>query len=499
MINTSKKRSALFLIDLKNRFKIISGEDQLIDRTEFKNGLKINNELISNRLFDLFDKDNSGFIDIIEFTETIKSIIEGDKLSKIKFAFELHDLDNNGFIDRKELKILIQESFHENNLEFDHIQIDLLVNDFFSVADKDNSGTIDYMEFLETANNYPDFINSITVNPIFWLVSDRYEKKSSTKLYKDKSKKIKISNLQVQDIAGLKSLLVPKIISFYNKIVNPKKSKVECLVSGFKMLPSDIMQIEIKFENKFEFNPGDFIYLNTSKVSIMDWHPFTIIEKINDCKLLLQIKVNTKWTKKLQKKIIETFKIKKEFNQKFNWSFKVDGPYGGKFNDLIDSEYLIMVGAGHGISKFAPILKNISQKLKYGKSNIKEIDLYWLVLNQTYFAWFVKILNDFKNNNLHFNFNYHIYFVDKKPDQINDKLLFISKDVFNNKTEIKLIEDLWNGSSFGKPNWNEDLKNKKSKNKRSEISLFYSGPKAMSREIKDTCDKLNINFNYKNF
>ena len=81
----------------------------------------------------------------------------------------------------KSSKILIQESFHENNLEFDHIQIDLLVNDFFSVADKDNSGTIDYMEFLETANNYPDFINSITVNPIFWLVSDRYEKKSSTK------------------------------------------------------------------------------------------------------------------------------------------------------------------------------------------------------------------------------------------------------------------------------------------------------------------------------
>ena len=57
MINTSKKRSSLFLVDLKNRFKIIAGDDQLIDRIEFKNGLGINNELISNRLFDLFDKD----------------------------------------------------------------------------------------------------------------------------------------------------------------------------------------------------------------------------------------------------------------------------------------------------------------------------------------------------------------------------------------------------------------------------------------------------------
>ena len=499
MINTSKKRSALFLLDLKNRFKIISGDYQLIDRTEFKNGLKINNELISNRLFDLFDKDKSGFIDIIEFTETIKSIIDGDKISKIKFAFELHDLDNNGFIDKKELKILVQESLHENNLEFDKIQIDLLVNDFFSVADKDNSGTIDYMEFLDTANNYPDFINSITVNPIFWLVSDRYEKKNSTKAFKVKSKKIKINNLQVQDLVGLKSLLVPKIISFYNKILNPKKSKVECLVSGFKLMPSDIMQIEIKFENKFEFNPGDYIYLNTSKVSIMDWYPFIIIEKINDRKLLLQIKVNNDWTKKLQKKILETFKVKKQFNQKFDWSFRVDGPYGGRFNDLLNSKYLIMVGAGHGISKFAPILKNIREKLKFGKTNIKEIDLYWLVFNQTYFAWFVKILNDFKNDNLHVNFNYHTYFVDKKPDQINDKLLFISKDVLNNKTEIKLIKDLWTGSSFGKPNWNKNLKSKKSKDETSKFNLFYSGPDTYSKELKDTCGKLNITFNYKNF
>tara|TARA_B100001250_G_scaffold306673_1_gene268548 strand:+ start:2043 stop:3542 length:1500 start_codon:yes stop_codon:yes gene_type:complete len=499
LINTSKKRSSLFLVDIKNRFKIIAGDDQLIDRTEFKNGLGIGNELISNRLFDLFDKDKSGFIDIIEFTETIKSIIEGDKISKIKFAFELHDLDNNGFIDKKELKILIQESFYENNLKFDYFQIDLLVNDFFSVADKDNSGTIDYMEFLDTANNYPDFINSITVNPIFWLISDRYEKKINLKKGKVNTKKIKMSNLQVQDIVGLKSLMVPKIISFYNRIVNPKKSKVECMVSGFNLLPSDVMQIKIKFENKFKFNPGDYIYLNTSKISRIDWHPFTIIEKINDNEIMLQIKVNNRWTKKLHKKMLETFKIKKEFNQKFDWNFKVDGPFGVKFNDSLESKCLIMVGAGHGISKFAPILKDIRQKLKYGKHNIKTIDLYWLVLNQSYFAWFAKILNDFKNDNLDVIFNYHTYFIDKNPDQVNDKLLFISKDVLNDKTEIKLIEDLWNGSSFGKPNWYDELKINKSKSKTSKVNLFYSGPDNFYKDLKDTCNKLNINFNDKNF
>ena len=43
MINESKKLVGPFLIDLKNRFREIAGEDQLIDKEEFRNGLGIEN------------------------------------------------------------------------------------------------------------------------------------------------------------------------------------------------------------------------------------------------------------------------------------------------------------------------------------------------------------------------------------------------------------------------------------------------------------------------
>ena len=49
MINKSKKLSGPFLIDLQNRFREIAGEDQLIDRDEFRYGLQISNEQISER------------------------------------------------------------------------------------------------------------------------------------------------------------------------------------------------------------------------------------------------------------------------------------------------------------------------------------------------------------------------------------------------------------------------------------------------------------------
>ena len=124
MINNSKKLVGPFLIDLKNKFRKIAGDDQLIDKEEFLNGLALSNREISNRLFDIFDKDNSGAIDYSEFMETIQSMVSGNKKEKIRFAFELHDLDNSGFIDRHELKVLIKQSFIENNLDFDEFQLE---------------------------------------------------------------------------------------------------------------------------------------------------------------------------------------------------------------------------------------------------------------------------------------------------------------------------------------------------------------------------------------
>ena len=76
MINESKKLVGPFLIDLKNRFREIAGEDQLIDKEEFRNGLGIENHEISDRLFELFDQDSSGSVDYGEFVTTIQSMVD---------------------------------------------------------------------------------------------------------------------------------------------------------------------------------------------------------------------------------------------------------------------------------------------------------------------------------------------------------------------------------------------------------------------------------------
>ena len=198
MVNQSHKLSGPFLIELKNKFREIAGEDNKINRDEFSKGLCLNNENIVNRIFDIFDKDHNNYLDIDEFLSGIESLINGGKEEKIRFAFDIHDFDASGDIDHKELKVLIKNILLENNLEFDVNQVDLIVDEFFKTADLDDSGAIDFNEFLSLVDNYPDLINSLAVNPVAWFNPNRKEfivdSKSDSR---SKSYKVQVQDLSI--------------------------------------------------------------------------------------------------------------------------------------------------------------------------------------------------------------------------------------------------------------------------------------------------------------
>ena len=50
-------------------------------------------------------------------------------------------------------------------------------------------------------------------------------------------------------------------------------------------------------------------------------------------------------------------------------------------------------------------------------------------------------------------FNYHIYFLERSPDEISRKMMYISTDVLESETNIDLVDNLWSKSSFGIPDW----------------------------------------------
>lgn len=488
MINKSKKLAGPFLIDLKNKFREIAGEDQLIDRQEFQGGLDLSNKEISNRLFDIFDKDKSGSIDYNEFMETIESMVNGKEEEKIRFAFELHDLDNSGYIDRYELKVLIKQSFIENNFDFDEFQLELLVEEFFKKADKDHSNTIEFEEFLDVAHDYPDFIEGFAVNPLHWLIPDRYEEALKLAIDKDeKNNKLKKS-VQVQDISFFRWLLIPRFIFLYNVVMNRKKNRKKVNLQSISLLPSKVMEMSVSVPEDFQYTPGDYVYINCREISIIEWYPFNIYSETEEGDLILHISSSDKWSKKLYDKTLSVI----EKDNSLDWEIRLDGPYGGSSKKILETQHAILVGAGFGISRFAPILQDISIQLENNTNSapLEKIDLHWIIEDHSYFEWFTKLLHEMKDESGFFN--YHIYFADKTPAAFNEKLMYISTNAKDKKTDVSIIDNLWEKSNFHLPSWNEKLSEAKDRNVDLNSKVFYSGPRKHLKPLKKSCKRLNI-------
>ena len=191
---------------LKTIFTEIAGEDKIIDRNEFKKALHIHDENISNRLFDLFDNDNSGTLELEEFLSTVHYLQDADDKQKLKFAFDLYDFDGSGTIEESELCELIKSGLTENNLTFSEDQITDLTHLMFSEVDLDNSGEISFDEFQDVAQKYPDLVSGMTVSPVSWLKpKDESTDKSESK-----------PNMIVEGYNSIKKSIDQKTFIFYS-------------------------------------------------------------------------------------------------------------------------------------------------------------------------------------------------------------------------------------------------------------------------------------------
>ena len=388
MVNQSHKLSGPFLIELKNKFREIAGEDNRIDRDEFQKGLSLNDEAIVNRIFDIFDRDHNDYIDSDEFLLGIESLINGEKEEKIRFAFDIHDFDASGDIDHQELKVLIKNILLENNLEFDVNQVDLIVDEFFKTADADNSGTIDFEEFLQLVNNYPDLISGLAVNPIAWFNPNRKEFITD----EESSSESKSYKVQVQDLSVLQWLLVPRLIYIYNIILNRTINREHIAIESLQILPERNISFSFTRPQWFTFDSGDYVYINCPWISKLEWYPFNIISARNDDSVLLNIKASGSWPKKIYKRTIRM--LNESSVDKL--SIRIDGPYGSSSDKILNTENVIIVAANTGVSKFASILQDIAFRERNNSIKYKVKNLYfvWLSDNDFYLEWFKKLLQE---------------------------------------------------------------------------------------------------------
>uniref|UniRef100_A0A0A9XY48 NADPH oxidase 5 n=2 Tax=Lygus hesperus TaxID=30085 RepID=A0A0A9XY48_LYGHE len=155
---------------LEQLFRQTVGNEKEIRRDDFKKILITKNPFFTDRVFQIFDKDNSGSISLQEFLDSMHQFAGQTPDDKIKFLFRVYDLDGDGLIQHKELQHVMRACMDENGMRFSEEQIDDLTMAMFEDADADNRGAITYEALKNQLTKHGGLLENLTISIDRWLV-----------------------------------------------------------------------------------------------------------------------------------------------------------------------------------------------------------------------------------------------------------------------------------------------------------------------------------------
>uniref|UniRef100_A0A8C9NSY0 EF-hand calcium binding domain 1 n=1 Tax=Spermophilus dauricus TaxID=99837 RepID=A0A8C9NSY0_SPEDA len=94
-----------------------------LDRNAFRNILHVTfgmtDDMIMDRVFRTFDKDNDGCINVSEWVNGLTVFLRGSLDEKMKYCFEVFDLNGDGFISKEEMFHMLKNSLLKQPSEED--------------------------------------------------------------------------------------------------------------------------------------------------------------------------------------------------------------------------------------------------------------------------------------------------------------------------------------------------------------------------------------------
>ncbi|XP_069681708.1 NADPH oxidase 5 isoform X2 [Periplaneta americana] len=155
---------------LEQLFRQTVGNEREIRRDDFKKIVISKNPFFTERVFHIFDKDNSGSISLQEFIDAMHQFAGQSPDDKIRFLFKVYDLDGDGLIQHRELQHVMRACMEENGMKFSEDQIDDLTMALFEDADPENRGTITYEALKNQLEKHGGLLENLSISIDRWLV-----------------------------------------------------------------------------------------------------------------------------------------------------------------------------------------------------------------------------------------------------------------------------------------------------------------------------------------
>nr|XP_012143255.1 PREDICTED: NADPH oxidase 5 isoform X1 [Megachile rotundata] len=167
---------------LEKIFKQTVGNEKEIRREEFNKIVTSKNPFFTDRVFQIFDKDNSGTISLQEFLDAMNQFAGKSPDDKIKFLFKVYDIDGDGLIQLRELEHVMRACMEENGIECSEEQIEELTIALFEDADQANRGAITFEALKNQLEKHDGLLENLSISIDRWLVPPKPKLKPKTGL-----------------------------------------------------------------------------------------------------------------------------------------------------------------------------------------------------------------------------------------------------------------------------------------------------------------------------
>ncbi|XP_039306602.1 NADPH oxidase 5 isoform X1 [Solenopsis invicta] len=155
---------------LEKIFKQTVGNKEEICLEEFKTIVTSKNPFFIERVFQIFDKDDSGAISLSEFLDAMHQFAGKSPNDKIKFLFRVYDIDGDGLIQFYELEHVMRACMEENGLKFSDEQINKLTVALIEDADEGNKETITFEALKKQLEKREGLLENLSTSIDRWLV-----------------------------------------------------------------------------------------------------------------------------------------------------------------------------------------------------------------------------------------------------------------------------------------------------------------------------------------
>ncbi|NWT22536.1 EFCB1 protein, partial [Cardinalis cardinalis] len=87
-----------------------AGFDRTVFRDTLYNAFGMTDDVVLDRVFSTFDRDNTGCITVEEWVEGLAVLLRGTLEEKMKYCFAIYDLNGDGYISKEEMFQMLKHS-----------------------------------------------------------------------------------------------------------------------------------------------------------------------------------------------------------------------------------------------------------------------------------------------------------------------------------------------------------------------------------------------------